>query len=176
MQEHPDQMKLEDEPFLKGTVQAVIFHNESNLYSVLKVKVIETSENLEEKTASVTGYFPALHEEETYTFYGKVTSHPKFGEQFQATHFQKEVPTTKQGIIHYLSSDLFEGIGKKTAEEIVGKLGNQTLHQIMRDPSVLYNVPRLSKKKADKLAAALQEHQGLEQIMISLNQYGFGPQ
>ncbi|MBW3700680.1 ATP-dependent RecD-like DNA helicase [Bacillus altitudinis] len=176
MQEHPDQMKLEDEPFLKGTVQAVIFHNESNLYSVLKVKVIETSENLEEKTASVTGYFPALHEEETYTFYGKVTSHPKFGEQFQATHFQKEVPTTKQGIIHYLSSDLFEGIGKKTAEEIVGKLGNQTLHQIMRDPSVLYDVPRLSKKKADKLAAALQEHQGLEQIMISLNQYGFGPQ
>lgn len=113
MQEHPDQMKLEDEPFLKGTVQAVIFHNESNLYSVLKVKVIETSENLEEKTASVTGYFPALHEEETYTFYGKVTSHPKFGEQFQATHFQKEVPTTKQGIIHYLSSDLFEGIGKR---------------------------------------------------------------
>lgn len=49
MQEHPDQMKLEDEPFLKGTIQAVIFHNESNLYSVLKVKVIETSENLEEK-------------------------------------------------------------------------------------------------------------------------------
>lgn len=90
MQEHPDQMKLEDEPFLKGTVQAVIFHNESNLYSVLKVKVIETSENLEEKTASVTGYFPALHEEETYTFYGKVTSHPKFGEQFQATHFQRK--------------------------------------------------------------------------------------
>lgn len=160
MQEHPDQMKLEDEPFLKGTIQAVIFHNESNLYSVLKVKVIETSENLEEKTASVTGYFPALHEEETYTFYGKVTSHPKFGEQFQATHFQKEVPTTKQGIIHYLSSDLFEGIGKKTAEEIVGQLGNQTLHKIMRDPAVLYDVPRLSKRRRISLPQRFRSIKG----------------
>ncbi len=41
---------------------------------------------------------------------------------------------------------------------------------------MLYDVPKMSKKKADKLAGELQRHQGLEQIMISLNQYGFGPQ
>ncbi|MCY9402683.1 ATP-dependent RecD-like DNA helicase, partial [Bacillus spizizenii] len=176
MQQHPDQLKLEEEPYLKGTVNTVIYHNDTNLYTVLKVKVTETSEAIEDKAVSVTGYFPALQEEETYTFYGKIVTHPKFGLQFQAEHFKKEIPTTKEGIIQYLSSDLFEGIGKKTAEEIVKKLGDSAINKILADASVLYDVPRLSKKKADTLAGALQQHQGLEQIMISLNQFGFGPQ
>ncbi|MDK1003896.1 SF1B family DNA helicase RecD2 [Bacillus subtilis] len=176
MQQHPDQLKLEEEPYLKGTVNTVIYHNDTNLYTVLKVKVTETSEAIEDKAVSVTGYFPALQEEETYTFYGKIVTHPKFGLQFQAEHFKKEIPTTKEGIIQYLSSDLFEGIGKKTAEEIVKKLGDSAINKILADASVLYDVPRLSKKKADTLAGALQRHQGLEQIMISLNQFGFGPQ
>nr|WGE05336.1 ATP-dependent RecD-like DNA helicase [Bacillus subtilis] len=176
MQQHPDQLKLEEEPYLKGTVNTVIYHNDTNLYTVLKVKVTETSEAIEGKAVSVTGYFPALQEEETYTFYGKIVTHPKFGLQFQAEHFKKEIPTTKEGIIQYLSSDLFEGIGKKTAEEIVKKLGDSAINKILADASVLYDVPRLSKKKADTLAGALQRHQGLEQIMISLNQFGFGPQ
>ncbi|AZV50733.1 MULTISPECIES: SF1B family DNA helicase RecD2 [Bacillus] len=176
MQQHPDQLKMEEEPFLKGTVNTVIYHNDANLYTVLKVKVRETSEAIEDKVVSVTGYFPALQEEETYTFYGKTVTHPKFGLQFQAEHFKKEIPTTKEGVIQYLSSDLFEGIGKKTAEEIVKKLGDSAINKILADSSVLYDVPRLSKKKADTLAGALQRHQGLEQIMISLNQFGFGPQ
>ncbi|WP_457758419.1 hypothetical protein, partial [Bacillus tropicus] len=79
----------------------------------------------------------------------------KFGLQFQAEHFKKEIPTTKEGIIHYLSSDLFEGIGKKTAEEIVKKLGDGALNKILTDASVLYDVPKMSKKKADKLAGEL---------------------
>lgn len=146
MQQHPDQLKLEEEPYLKGTVNTVIYHNDTNLYTVLKVKVTETSEAIEDKAVSVTGYFPALQEEETYTFYGKIVTHPKFGLQFQAEHFKKEIPTTKEGIIQYLSSDLFEGIGKKTAEEIVKKLGDSAINKILADASVLYDVPRLSKE------------------------------
>lgn len=89
MQQHPDQLKLEEEPYLKGTVNTVIYHNDTNLYTVLKVKVTETSEAIEDKAVSVTGYFPALQEEETYTFYGKIVTHPKFGLQFQAEHFKR---------------------------------------------------------------------------------------
>lgn len=80
---------MEEEPFLKGTVNTVIYHNDANLYTVLKVKVTETSEAIEDKVVSVTGYFPALQEEETYTFYGKTVTHPKFGLQFQAEHFKR---------------------------------------------------------------------------------------
>ncbi|MDA1477393.1 SF1B family DNA helicase RecD2 [Bacillus changyiensis] len=167
---------MDEASFLKGMVTAVIYRNETNFYTVLKVKVQETSEIFEDKSVSVTGCFPIVLEEEIYTFYGKTASHPKFGLQFQANHFKKEVPATKESVIQYLSSDLFEGIGKKTAQEIVNKLGEGAINKILGDATVLYDVPKLSKKKADKLASLLQKHQGLEQIMMSLNEFGFGPQ
>jgi exodeoxyribonuclease V alpha subunit len=175
MQESAD-LFGENERYVKGLVKVVIFHNEQNLYSVLKVRVHETSENIEDKEITVTGYFPLLHEDDTYTFYGTLTNHPKFGLQFQTERFRKEIPQTKEGIIQYLSSDLFKGIGKKTAEVIVEKLGESAISKILQNPAILDDIPKLNKDKAKQLVEALVSHQGLEQIMIALNQFGFGPQ
>jgi exodeoxyribonuclease V alpha subunit len=175
MQESAD-LFGENERYVKGLVKVVIFHNEQNLYSVLKVRVHETSENIEDKEITVTGYFPLLHEDDTYTFFGTFKNHPKFGLQFQTEHFRKEIPQTKEGIIQYLSSDLFKGIGKKTAEAIVEKLGESAISKILQNPSILDEIPKVNKDKAKQLVEALISHQGLEQIMIALNQFGFGPQ
>ncbi|MGG3798229.1 SF1B family DNA helicase RecD2 [Metabacillus fastidiosus] len=166
----------EDERFVKGLIKVVIFHNEQNLYTVLKVRIQETTEQIEDKEITVTGYFPLLHEDEVYTFFGKLINHPKFGLQFQVEHYRKEIPQTKEGIIQYLSSDLFKGIGKRTAESIVETLGETAISKIMQDPSVLNKVPKLNKEKAGLLVDTIKMHQGLEQIMISLNELGFGPQ
>ncbi|WP_273125065.1 SF1B family DNA helicase RecD2 [Bacillus weihaiensis] len=175
MQESADLFE-ENERFVKGLVKVVIFHNEQNLYSVLKVRVQETSEEIDDKEITVTGYFPTLHEDETYTFFGSFTNHPKFGLQFQTEHFRKEIPQTKEGVIQYLSSDLFKGIGKKTAEAIVDHLGESAISKILQNPAVLDAIPKVKKEKAKQLVEALVSHQGLEQVMISLNQVGFGPQ
>ncbi|PLR68240.1 MULTISPECIES: SF1B family DNA helicase RecD2 [Bacillaceae] len=166
----------EQERFLKGKILTVIYQNDQNHYTVLKTEVLETSENYDQKEITVTGYFPLLHEDETYTFYGMIAQHPKFGQQFQADHYRKEIPKTRDGVIQYLSSDLFKGIGRKTAEAIVDVLGEGAISKMMEDPSVLDNVPKLSKDKASQLLDQLKEHQGLEQAMIILNQLGFGPQ
>ncbi|MGG3888758.1 SF1B family DNA helicase RecD2 [Metabacillus fastidiosus] len=165
-----------DERFVKGLIKVVIFHNEQNLYTVLKVRIQETTEQIEDKEITVTGYFPLLHEDEVYTFFGKLINHPKFGLQFQVEHYRKEIPQTKEGIIQYLSSDLFKGIGKRTAESIVETLGETAISKIMQEPSVLNKVPKLNKEKAGLLVDTIKMHQGLEQIMISLNELGFGPQ
>ncbi|MDQ0224766.1 ATP-dependent RecD-like DNA helicase [Bacillus sp. 7586-K] len=175
MQESAD-LFGENKQYIKGLVKVVIFHNEQNLYSVLKVRIHESSEPLEEKEITVTGYFPLLHEDETYTFFGAFTNHPKFGLQFQTEHFRKEIPQTKDGIIQYLSSDLFKGIGKKTAEAIVEKLGDSAISKILENPSVLEDIPKINREKAKQLAESLIAHQGLERTMIALNQFGFGPQ
>ncbi|MDQ0231533.1 SF1B family DNA helicase RecD2 [Metabacillus malikii] len=175
MQESAD-LFGEQERYVKGLIKVVIFHNDQNLYSVLKVRVHETTEEIDEKEITVTGYFPLLHEDEVYTFYGSFTNHPKFGQQFQTEHFRKELPQTKEGIIQYLSSDLFKGIGKKTAEAIVEKLGESAISKILENPSVLEGIPKINKEKSKQLAEALISHQGLERIMIALNQLGFGPQ
>ncbi|RTR35380.1 ATP-dependent RecD-like DNA helicase [Robertmurraya yapensis] len=166
----------EESKYIKGRHLVTIFHNEQNLYTVLRIRVDDTNENYEDKEAVITGYFPRVHDEETYIFYGQMKDHPKFGLQFQAEHFRKELPQTKQGVIAYLSGELFKGIGKKTAENIVDTLGENAISKILTQPSLLDSVPKLPSEKAKELYDTLMENQGLEQAMIALNQYGFGPQ
>lgn len=50
-------------------------------------------------------------------FFGERVVHPKYGEQFKANSYQKDQPTSETGLINYLSSDKFPGVGKKTAEK-----------------------------------------------------------
>jgi exodeoxyribonuclease V alpha subunit len=166
----------EQEKFVKGKHLVTIFHNEQNLYTVLRIRVEETNEHYEDKEAVITGYFPKIHEQETYIFYGEFKEHPKFGLQFHASHFRKDMPHTKQGVVAYLSSEMFKGIGKKTAENIVETLGEDAISKILNQPSLLDSVPKLPPEKAKLLYDTLMEHQGLEQVMVALNQYGFGPQ
>lgn len=162
--------------FMKGKHIVTIFHNEQNLYTVLRIRIEETNEQYDDKEAVITGYFPKIHEQENYIFYGELKDHPKFGQQFHATHFRKDIPQTKQGVVSYLSSELFKGIGRKTAEKIVDTLGENAISRILNQPSLLDQVPKLPPDKAKELYDTLMEHQGLEQAMIALNQYGFGPQ
>jgi exodeoxyribonuclease V alpha subunit len=173
-----DSMKLfgDEEIYIKGRHLVTIFHNEENLYTVVRIRVDETNHAYEEKEAVITGHFPRIHEEETYVFYGRFQEHPKFGMQFHANHFKKEIPQTTQGVVHYLSSDLFKGIGKKTAEKIVEHIGENAISKILENPSVLDEVPKLPPDKAKSIYDTLAEHQGLERVMIVLNDLGFGPQ
>ncbi|MGD7044067.1 SF1B family DNA helicase RecD2 [Jeotgalibacillus proteolyticus] len=166
----------EEEPYIKGRHIVTIFHNEDNMYSVVRVRVEETNTSNQEKEAVVTGHFPKMQEEDTYIFHGKFKEHPRFGMQFLADRFKKDLPQTKQGIVHYLSSDLFSGVGKRTAEKIVDTLGEKAISRIMNDESVLHEVPKLSQEKAKHIYDVLIEHQGLERIMVHLNDWGFGPQ
>ncbi|MGB5946054.1 ATP-dependent RecD-like DNA helicase [Paenisporosarcina sp.] len=174
----PNQIDLfqKEEMFIKGKPVVTIFHNSTNLFSIVKLKIDETNSTYEDKEIIVTGYFPQLMNEDSYRFTGQIKQHPKYGTQFQVETFAKDVPETEQGIIHYLSSDLFHGIGRKTAETIVKKLGKDAIRLILDDPEALDVVPRLAKEKKETIRYTLEQNLGLERVMIQLNGWGFGPQ
>ncbi|MDT3983413.1 ATP-dependent RecD-like DNA helicase, partial [Staphylococcus ureilyticus] len=117
-----DNPTLFNNSMIKGTVDAILFQNKDNFYTVLKVDTIESNEDFD-SMPTVVGFFPEIAEGDVYTFKGQVVSHPKYGKQLKAETFEKELPQTKEAIISYLSSDLFKGIGKKTAQNIVNTLG-----------------------------------------------------
>lgn len=169
-------LALDGRTFIKGACLGVIFHNEETLYTVVRIRVEETNEAAVEEEVVVTGYFPRLNEGDVYVFYGQFRQHPRFGRQYAAEQFRKQLPNTKEGVIHYLSSGLFKGIGKKTATAIVEALGENAIAVILRDPEALLRVPKLTKQKAKQLYETLCAHEGLEQTMIALTQLGFGPQ
>lgn len=161
-------------PYIKGKLSYEIFHNTENYYTVSKVKVLESTEEIDAKEVTVVGYYPPLLEGETYLFWGRFKEHPKFGRQYHLDYFQKEIPQGTEGLIAYLSSDLFPGIGKKTAERIVDTLGEEAVALILEDPAVLKRVPRLTEEQRAVVHQRLLEYQGLEQIMQRLGQYGIG--
>ncbi|UXU60620.1 SF1B family DNA helicase RecD2 [Staphylococcus agnetis] len=164
---------LFEQSYIKGNIEVILFQNSDNYYTVLKVEVEDSNEDFE-TMATVVGYFPNIVEGETYTFKGQVAEHPRYGKQLKAETFQKEIPQTRDSIVQYLSSDLFKGVGKKTAESIVDTLGDNAIQSILNDASVLEQVPKLSKVKQQQIAEQVSQNQASEQIMIRLNELGFG--
>ncbi|WP_412990107.1 ATP-dependent RecD-like DNA helicase [Pediococcus siamensis] len=161
--------------FVVGKVAATFFSSPDSFYKVLLVKISETNIDWHEDEIVVTGSFGDVREEQTYRFVGKTVTHPKYGTQFQALNYENATPTTKEGLIAYLAGEEFKGIGKKTAEKIVALLGITAIDKIINDPDVLAPL-HLKKELQTNLIAKLKANNGMEQIIIGLNGYGFGSQ
>ncbi|WP_121615082.1 ATP-dependent RecD-like DNA helicase [Virgibacillus halodenitrificans] len=169
-----EKQSIAEQGYVKGELLHTIFHNEAEHFSIAKIKVIETNEDFKEKEIIAKGYFSNLQEQTAYLFYGLFENHPRFGLQYRVTSYKTYIPDTTEGLIAYLSSDLFYGIGKKTAGKIVQHLGENAVSKILNDRNVLTGVPGLNKDTADSLAQSLQENQGFEHIVVYLAKYNIG--
>lgn len=166
----------EEKQYIVGHVQAIFFQNPSNFYKVLLIKITDTNTDYLEKEIVTTGSFGQIQEEELYRFYGKFVDHPRYGRQFQVDSYQQERPTSANGVVNYLSSEKFPGIGKRTAEKIVEIIGENAIDQIIANPAVLEEVPQLNEKKRQTIIDTIRLNHGMEQVIVGLNQYGFGSQ
>lgn len=163
------------EELVVGSVESIIFQNDQNYYKVIRVQVdTDQSSFLVEDELVLTGQFVSLHFNTTYQFFGKVVTHPRYGDQFAVTRYQQVMPTTRKGVIDYLCSDRFKGVGPKTAQNIIDSLGEDAIDQILADPQSLDQVPGLSGKVAKNLRQSLLKHQGTERIFMQLSEWGFG--
>ena len=108
-----------EKTYFTGSIEAIFFSNPSNFYKVLLIEIDETNAEYDDFEIVVNGTIGHVVEGDSYTFYGQLTQHPKYGEQLQVSQYEKAVPTSGAGLVKYFSSDKFPGIGKKTAEKIV---------------------------------------------------------
>ncbi|MGM0219992.1 SF1B family DNA helicase RecD2 [Enterococcus sp. AZ126] len=165
-----------EKEYVVGQVQAIFFQNPSNFYKVLLVKITDTNTDYLEKEIVTTGSFGQIQEEEIYRFFGHFVDHPRYGKQFQVDSYQQERPTSASGVVNYLSSEKFPGIGKRTAEKIVEILGEDAIDRIIETPDVLEEVPQLNEKKRQTIIETIRLNHGMEQVIVGLNRYGFGSQ
>lgn len=174
MAEEINLFKTPTEPsFFIGQVQSEIFTSPDSFFKVLIVSVEEANFDWHEPEITVTGSFGDLSDDQTYRFEGKIVEHPRYGQQFQATSYHVNRPTSKDGLVDFLSGKQFTGIGKKTAEKIIDKLGTDAINKIIADPHVLDKL-KLRKAVKDSLVDNLRANQGMDEIIIGLNDLGFG--
>jgi exodeoxyribonuclease V alpha subunit len=167
--------------FIEGVVKALIYHNDENAYTIIKVKVTDSTEKLdlfnidEYDYVTVTGYFPQPMRGEEIKFFGEFKEHPKYGVQYIVKTYEKLSDTSIPGLIEYLASDLFKGVGLKTSKHIVDTLGEDTIKKIIKDKGILKTVPKLSSKLIDVVYEAIIENKAAENTLIKLYGYGISP-
>lgn len=161
--------------YIIGSVRRIIYRSD-NGYVVGVFKVKDSSdayEYLKDTTLSFTGYFHELEVDDNYKFLGNIINHPKYGEQFNVTFYERVMPEEKDSIVEFLSSGTFHGIGEKTAKKIVDVLGDNALQIIIENPSNLLLVHGISKKQMDTLYNTLVEYSNSYNVILKLNDLGF---
>nr|WP_289036755.1 ATP-dependent RecD-like DNA helicase [uncultured Allobacillus sp.] len=167
---------MTEQLYIKGQLNHMIFHNAEKQFSIASIKLEETNLDTKEDEFVVKGHLPKLTYGNDYIFYGKMESHPRFGDQFQVFTYEKELPKTEESLIRYLASDLFYGIGLKTAKKIVGKLGIDTVEKVLKDETVLDGIVSMKKETKQQFIQDLRLHQGFDRVTVELSKYGIGLQ
>ncbi|MBQ9011575.1 MAG: AAA family ATPase [Bacilli bacterium] len=162
--------------YIKGIYRKSIFMSDKGyiigLFKVKETNIVSLEEYVN-KTITFTGYFHELSLDDSYVFYGDVVIHPRYGMQFNVSEYEKLKPTDKEGVVEFLSSDLFPGIGEVMAKTIVDTLGEGALDEILKDKSCLSLVPKLTQKKIDKIYDVLSKYDESHQTIVFLTEMGF---
>lgn len=155
---------MDDIKSLTGQIINYIFESKDSLYKVCEIEATD-------KTYIVVGNFPHLDEGLFYQFFGFMKE-TKYGEQFQVESYQRTDNFTKDGLIAYLSSDRFYGIGVRLATNIVEKLGLNALSKIIEDKNVLDDIKGLNNTKKEIIYESLKNNIQTEEVFIRLFSFG----
>ena len=149
---------------IRGHIKNYVFHNDENSYSIARINADNGH------MITMVGYFPVLSEDILYEFCGSWVKHNTYGEQLKVESFKKCEEQSASGLISYLSSPFFHGIGPKTAEKIVTTFGVDAIDKIMKDKTILKEIG-LNAIRIEKFYQQLIENQTNEHILVSL--YGY---
>ena len=157
--------------YFSGTIERIIFENPSNFFRILLLDIEDTDAEFDNFEIIVTGTMADIMEGQDYTFWGTIVQHPKYGEQLKVTRYERAKPTSK-GLVKYFASDHFKGIGMKTAQKIVDLYGDNTIDEILADPSRLTTINGLSATNREAFVSKLRLNYGTEMMLAKLAEYG----
>ena len=153
----------------EGTVQSVIFQNEENGYTVLRL-VTEEGELI-----TVVGCIPCAAPGEHLGVSGAWETHPQHGTQLRAEEVERRLPEDAEELISYLGSGICKGLGPATARRLVERFGAETAEVISSQPEKLSLIKGITARRAMEISESFRRHMGLRRLMAFLAQYGLPP-
>ena len=164
---------------LTGTITRVTYHNKTNGYTVAllllnhdEYSIMRKKSKLIGNQLTIVGCFDRLVlPEEEYTLDGDFVKNDTYGLQFKFESFSRKSIYTEAGVISYLSSDIFEGVGLKTAKKIVEKLGAEAIDKIYNDCSVLEGLG-IKQKTIDHIYQVIIDNKASEETILFFLNHG----
>ena len=163
-------MDLENElTEISGTVDSVIYKNEENGYTVLRLNDHGGA------VITVVGCFPYASPGESMIITGTWMNHAVHGRQFKAEFAQRLLPTTANAIYDYLAGGSVRGVGPAMASLIVNEFGEKTLDVMENSPQLLAKIRGISAAKAEQIAKSFRRQAGVRRLMEFVCSFGLRP-
>ena len=154
---------------IEGSVAAVIYQNEENGYTVLRLEVGEGG-------VTVVGTIPGAAPGEHLTIRGRWTRHASYGEQFQAETVERRMPAGEKAIFEYLASGAVRGIGAATARRMVEEFGGEALTVLEERPEELTKIKGITRKRALAMGESFRLQMGMRRLLEFLSEHGLALQ
>ena len=154
---------------LAGSVDSVIYKNEENGYTVLRL--LDSNGEL----VTVVGCFPHAAAGETMIAAGSWTTHSVHGKQFKAEYAQRMLPSSAPAIYDYLAGGAVKGIGPATALLLVNRFGDKTLDVLENAPDKIAQIKGISPQKASQLSETFRRQSGMRRLMEYICSFNLRP-
>ncbi|MBC8206063.1 MAG: ATP-dependent RecD-like DNA helicase [Kiritimatiellaeota bacterium] len=159
--------QTKDNGRLDGQVERVVFRNEENGYTVLRVKVRGHKD-----LVTVVGTASSISPGEWLAADGEWVSDASYGQQFKADMMRVSQPDTIEGIQKFLGSGIIRNIGPKYAEKLVEAFGRDVFNVIEKSSGKLLKVEGIGPGRRASIKAAWEEQKGIREIMSFLFSHG----
>ena len=127
---------------LKIEIKRELYYDPEESWGVFSCQDLDSK-----KDFSIRGNMPFLKVGERLFVEGIWVKDKKFGRQFSVEKLIPYIPEKGKALIKYLSSDLFPGIGQKTARKIVDHFGEKTLFVLDNEMDCLGEIKAISQDK-----------------------------
>ncbi|PWB10824.1 ATP-dependent RecD-like DNA helicase [Paramuribaculum intestinale] len=152
---------------LRGVVEHITYQNPENGWSVMKVKVKDYKD-----LVTLTGSLLDVPVGSVLLCEGQWKVDARYGQQYVVESWEEVMPATIYGIEKYLGSGLIKGIGPAYARAIVSRFGLEILEVIENDIERLLEVPRLGRKRMEKIRESWEKQKDIKEVMVFLQGYG----
>lgn len=150
---------------ITGSVAAIIFRNEENGYTVLRLETDDMGE------VTLTGCMPGVMPGEMLEASGRWTKHSSYGEQFKVEAVHRHMPVGEKAVFEYLSSRAIKGIGPRTAKLIVDHFGANALKVIEEEPLRLTELKGFTEKRALAIHDGFLQQAGMRVLLDFLGEF-----
>ena len=168
---------------LTGTVERLLFHNEENGYTVLKLTPhLPSGAHSKPKgpmfppdQIACVGYMPKPRQGVQVRLRGRWVNNPRYGRQLAFDVADEVLPATCESIRLYLASGLINGVGEEMAGRIVELFGEDTLKVLDEEPDLLLKVRGIGQKILERIRKSWTEHRCMRDLLLFLQPHGITP-
>jgi len=148
---------------LTGEVAAVVFANPATGFGVIQ---------LADGDERASGPLAALAPGQSVRLVGRWTRHQQYGPTFAATFYEQVRPRSTDGLVAFLCSERFSGVGPALARRLVASFGLDLAGVLETEPGRLAEVRGVSPRLAERVGAAWREAGALAAVVERLAAVG----